>query len=220
MTKLTGDFEKAVKESSKVLAIRGQVLPSTLKKVTLVAEYQDGSIVEGEDLIPKKKHLIKRVYLKPQDPLPTPEAIKVIEEAEAIVIGPGSLYTSIIPNLLVKGITRAIVRSNSPRIYVCNVMTQSGETDGYTAFDHIQALLSHTHPYLIDHCILNTSTPPKHILSRYESEGAFPVFADSDKIRNLGIETIEDNIISTTNYVRHNPIKLAKIIMDLIFNKR
>lgn len=219
MTKLTGDFEKAIKESSKVLAIRGQVLPSTLKKITLVAEYQDGSIVEGEDSIPKKKHIIKRVYLKPEDPLPTPEAIKAIEEADAIVIGPGSLYTSIIPNLLVKGITRAIVRSNSPRIYVCNVMTQSGETDGYTGFDHLQALLSHTHPYLVDYCILNTSTPPKEILAKYESESAFPVFPDSERIKNLGIETIEDDVISTTNYVRHNPEKLAKIIIDLIFKR-
>ena len=219
MTKLTGDFEKAIKESSKVLAIRGQVLPATLKKVTLVAEYSDGTVVEGEDRIPKKKCPIKKVYLRPEDPPSTPEAIKAIEEAEAIVIGPGSLYTSIIPNLLVREITRAIVRSRSPRIYVCNVMTQSGETDGYTAFNHLQTLLSHSHSYIIDYCVLNTSIPPKQMLERYESEGAFPVIPDSERIKNLGIETIEGDFISTTNYVRHNSKKLAKIIIDLIFKR-
>jgi len=219
MTKLTGDFEKAVKESSKVLAIRGQVLPSTLKNVSLTAEYQDGSIVEGEAQIPKRGVPIKRVSLKPEDSPATPDAIKAIQEAETIVIGPGSLYTSIIPNLLVKEITRAIVRSKVPRIYVCNVMTQAGETDGYTAFDHLQTLLFHSHPYLTDYCILNTSTPPKHILAKYESEGAFPVFPDSERIKNLGIEIIEAEIISAANYVRHNPEKLAQIIINLVLKR-
>jgi len=219
MTQITGDFEKAIKESSKVLAIRGQVLPSTLKNVSLIAEYQDGSVVEGEARIPKKKVPIKRVYLKPEDSSATPEAIKAIKEADIIIIGPGSLYTSIIPNLLVKEITRVIVKTNVPRVYVCNVMTQHGETDGYTALNHLQAILNHSHPYIIDCCILNTSTPPKEVLAKYEEEDSFPVFPDSERIKNLGIKIIEDDIISTTDYVRHNPKRLAEIIINLISKK-
>lgn len=219
MTRITGDFEKAIKESSKVLAIRGQVLPSTLKNVSLIAEYQDGSVVEGEARIPKKEVPIKRVYLKPEDSSATPEAIKAIKEADIIIIGPGSLYTSIIPNLLVKEITRVIVRTNVPRVYVCNVMTQHGETDGYTALNHLQAILNHSHPYIIDYCILNISTPPKEVLVKYEEEDSFPVFPDSERIRNLGIKIIEDDIISTTDYVRHNPKRLAEIIINLISKK-
>ncbi|MCK5491660.1 MAG: YvcK family protein, partial [Candidatus Omnitrophica bacterium] len=152
MTQLTGDFKRAVEESSKVLAIRGKVLPSTLNKVSLVAEYEDGTVIEGEAKIPEKKAVIKKVYLKTNHSegdkriLPTPEVIEGIKNAEIIVIGPGSLYTSILPNLVIKEISDAIVKSDAIKIFVCNVMTQHGETDNYSVTRHLKALIEHTNP--------------------------------------------------------------------------
>ena len=146
MTRLTGDFEKAIRETSKVLALRGQVIPSTLNNVVLVAEHKDGSVTEGEDKIPKANKPIDKVFLRPAGSEATPEALRAIREADLIVLGPGSLYTSIIPNLLIKEITGAIAASRAMKVYVCNVMTQPGETDGYTASNHIKALIEHSHP--------------------------------------------------------------------------
>ncbi|MFZ5800628.1 MAG: gluconeogenesis factor YvcK family protein [Candidatus Omnitrophota bacterium] len=216
MTKLTGDFEKAVKESSKILAIRGRVIPATLNKVKLAAEFEDGSRVLGEAKIPKKNVPISQVYLTPEGSQPTRDALQAIQEAEIIVMGPGSLYTSVIPNLLVKGITEAIVASRVPKIYICNVMTQSGETDGYTAYDHVQALISHTHKDVINTCIVNIAKAPSELLERYEKEKSFPVKADSEKIRQMGYRVIEDEIISHTDFVRHDPDKLARIIVGTL----
>lgn len=218
MTKLTGDFEVAIKESSKVLAIRGQVIPSTLDNVALVAEYQDGTRTEGEAQIPKKNSLIKNVYLKPQDTTPTKEALRAIQEAEVIIFGPGSLYTSIIPNLLVRKIPEAIANSAAIKIYVCNVMTQAGETNGYTAFDHLQAIIKHTNPHIIDCCILNVAKIPKSLLGKYEEEKSFPVLADSRRIRELGYRVVEENLISAEDFVRHDATKLAKLIVNLLEN--
>lgn len=216
LSKVTGDFEKAIKESSKVLAIRGQVVPSTLHKVKLVAEHIDGTKTWGESKIPYRKTPIRRIYLNPTHCQPTEEALAAIYESEAIVLGPGSLYTSILPNLLVPGITEAIVRSRAIKIYVCNVMTQSGETDNFTAFDHLKALCEHTHPRIVDYCITNTAPVPHHLLDKYRQEDAFPVINDAYKIKELGYHVIEENVISTVNFVRHNPEKLARCIMDLI----
>ncbi|KPK42322.1 MAG: hypothetical protein AMJ78_02915 [Omnitrophica WOR_2 bacterium SM23_29] len=216
LSKITGDFEKAIKESSKVLAIRGQVVPSTLEKVALVAKRVDGTQTLGESTIPKVLSPIKKVYLSPAGCKPTAEAIQAIKDADAIVIGPGSLYTSIIPNLLVEGITEMILRSHAIKIYICNVMTQHGETDGYTSSDHVEAIIKHTHPTLIDYCVVNTSRVPQHLLSRYKEEEAYPVEADIKKIRSLGIAVVEGNVVNLENYVRHNPEKLAKIIISII----
>ncbi len=216
LSKITGDFEKAIKESSKVLAIRGQVVPSTLEKVVLVAKRADGTQTLGESTIPKVLSPIKKVYLNPAGCRPTAEAIQSIKEAEAIVIGPGSLYTSIIPNLLVEGITDAILRSQAIKIYICNVMTQHGETDGYTASDHLEAIIKHTHPTLIDYCIVNIAKVAEHLLLKYKEEYAYPVEADVKKIRSLGIAVVEGDIVNLENYVRHNPEKLARIIISII----
>lgn len=216
LSKITGDFEKAIKESSKVLAIRGQVVPSTLEKVTLVAKRADGTQTLGESTIPKVTSPIKKVYLSPSGCRPTAEAIQAIKEADAIIIGPGSLFTSIIPNLLVEGITDAILRSPAVKIYICNVMTQHGETDGYTASDHVEAIIKHTHPTLIDYCIVNTAKVPEELLLRYKEEEAYPVEPDIKKIRSLGIAVVEGDVVSLVNYVRHNPEKLAKIIVNII----
>ena len=220
MTKVTGDFEKAVKESSKVLAIRGQVVPSTLDNVALVAEYKDGSHIEGEDKIPKKKLPISRVYLSPQNASATKEALQAINEAEVIILGPGSLYTSIIPNLLIKGITDAIASSKALKIYVCNVMTQAGETDGYKASEHLGALLRHSRKDILDYCVVNTTTDvPKELLVKYEQQQSFPVAADSKKIKKLGCSVVEEDLISSTDYVRHDPDKLSKVVISLILSK-
>ncbi len=216
LSKITGDFEKAIKESSKVLAIRGQVVPSTLEKVMLVAKRADGTQTLGESEIPKVLSPIKKVYLNPAGCRPTAEAIQATKEADVIVIGPGSLYTSIIPNLLVEGITDAILTSRAIKIYICNVMTQHGETDGYTAADHIEAIIRHSHHALIDYCIVNTAKVPEHLLVRYREEKAYPVEPDVKKIRNLGIAVVEGNIVNLENYVRHDPEKLTKIIVNII----
>ena len=216
MTRLTGDFEKAIKETSKVLALRGQVIPSTLENVILVAEHKDGSITEGENKIPKARLPIKQVYLRPGQSPATPEALKAIEEAQIIVLGPGSLYTSIIPNLLIKEITDAIVASGAIKVYVCNVMTQPGETDNFTASEHIKILIRHSHPRIFDYCILNMGEIPPEVLKRYEQEGSFRVTNDTKVIAGMGYRTIEDDVVITEDVVRHDPAKLAKIILGFI----
>lgn len=215
MTKLTGDFEKAVKESSKVLAIRGQVIPSTLNKVTLVAEYKDGTSTEGEAKIPEKGCPIKNVYLKPADATATPEAIRAIAEAEVIVLGPGSLYTSILPNLLIKEITEAMAASSAPKIYVCNIMTQYGETDGYSAYDHLNAVVSHSKKRIVDYAIVNTADIPESLIAKYKDEKAFLIKNDAEKIRKAGFKVIEDRIVELGEVIRHDSYKLAQIIFSL-----
>jgi uncharacterized cofD-like protein len=217
MTRLTGDFEKAIKETSKVLALRGQVMPSTLDRVVLVAEHKDGTTTVGENNIPRTHHLIERVYLKPQKPQATPDALKAIKEAQVIVLGPGSLYTSIIPNLLINEITEAIVESDALKVYVCNVMTQPGETDGYSASEHLGALLAHSHPKVVDYSILNTATVPKGVLARYSQQGSHLVLNDRKKIEGMGYRVIEDDFVFVEDMlVRHDHLKLAKIIFGLI----
>lgn len=221
LTKVTGDFEAAIKASSKVLAIRGEVIPSTLANVSLVAEYKDGSIIQGEHRIPEKMVPITRVSLTPQDAAATQEAVRAINEAEVILLGPGSLYTSVIPNLLIKGITDAISKANVLKIYVCNVMTQSGETDGYKASDHIEALIRHSSKNILNHCVVNINTEaPQELLERYKKEQSFPVDADSQKIKQMGYSVVEGELISATDFLRHDSGKLAKIIINLILSKR
>lgn len=216
MTKVTGDFEKAIKESSKVLAIRGRVIPSTLDKVTLVADFKDGSVVEGETLIPKKKSPINKIYLKPLDVKATPEALEAISEAQVIILGPGSLYTSIIPNLLIKDIADSIALSQAVKVYVCNVMTQAGETEGYSAYDHLKTIIEHSSPKITDYCIVNNAHIPRELLERYKHDNSFPVIVDMPKIRHAGYRVIEDDIASVKDYVRHDSQKLARIILGLV----
>ena len=220
MTKITGDFERAVQASSKVLAIRGRVVPSTNTKVRLIAEHDDGSMTLGETKISKADVPIRRIYLEPTGCQPTTEALNAIREANAIVCGPGSLYTSIIPNLLVEKMVDAIVQSKALKIYVCNVMTQSRETYGYRASDHVRALVAHTNPGILQVCIVNTEPVPHHLLEKYRGEEAFPVELDVERIRELGYQVVADNIISTENYVRHDSEKIAKLIIQLIVGAR
>ncbi|MDD5432358.1 MAG: uridine diphosphate-N-acetylglucosamine-binding protein YvcK [Candidatus Omnitrophica bacterium] len=217
MTRLTGDFEKAIKETSKVLALRGQVIPSTLSNVNLVALHKDGSKTEGEEKIPKALKPIDKVYLNPANPQATPEAIKVINDAQLIILGPGSLYTSIIPNLLIKEISDAIAASSAIKVYVCNAMTQPGETDGFSASDHIKTLVTHSSPRIIDYCVVNTGEISQEILKRYAEQGSYLVVNDRKKIENMGYRVIEDDFgIVETDVVRHDPQKLARIVLGLI----
>lgn len=212
---ITGRFDLAVRNLSKVLAIRGQVLPATLSDVTLYAELTDGRVVKGESKIPLANGVIKRVYLKPSRCLPLAGALAAIAEADAIVLGPGSLYTSIIPNLLVKGIPEALARAQATKIYVCNVMTQPGETVGYTASAHLQAIINHTGK-LLDYVILNNGEILPRLLFRYRHEGAEPVKADISEIKRLGVKVVSRDFIYKTDVVRHHPDRLAGAILELV----
>lgn len=216
MTRLTGDFEKAIKETSKVLALRGQVIPSTLNNVVLVARHKDGSTTVGEAKIPKANSPIQSVSLNPAESLATPDALKAIEEAQMIILGPGSLYTSILPNLLIKDISSAIANSSAIKVYVCNVMTQPGETDGFSASDHIKDLVSHSHPRVIDYCLINTGEISIDTLRRYSGQNSYPVVNDRRKIENMGYRVIEDDFsVIEEGVIRHDPVKLARIIFGL-----
>lgn len=220
MTKITGDFERAVHASSKVLAIRGRVVPSTNMKVRLAAELDDGSVTLGETQISRADVPIRRIYLEPAGCQPTREALEAIREAQTVVLGPGSLYTSIIPNLLIEGMVDAIVQSKALKVYVCNVMTQSRETNGYRASDHVRALMAHASPGIVQVCIINTEPVPPTLLEKYRQEEAFPVDADVERIRELGYQVVADDLISTENYVRHDPDKLARLIIQLTMGSR
>ena len=221
MVQLTGgDFEKAVKESSKILAIRGKVVPSTVSNVHLVAEYIDGTITEGEAKIPRKNIKIKRLSLTPEDALPTSDALEAIKEADIIVLGPGSLYTSVIPNLIIQGMSEAIAQSSAYKIYVCNVMTQQGETDGFTASDHVKIIIEHANKDVINACIANNAHVPEEAQQRYKAEHSFPVKADAEKIRELGCKVIATDLLSVKDYVRHDSEKLTKALIDLIESQR
>lgn len=216
MTKITGDFERAIQASSKVLAIRGRVVPSTNTKVRLAAELEDGSVIVGESRISRAETPIRRIYLEPATCRPTAEALEAIREAQAIILGPGSLYTSIIPNLLVEGMVDAIVQSQALKIYVCNVMTQFRETAGYRASDHVRVLIEHANPGILQLCLVNTEPVPPMLLERYREEGAYPVEADVERIRELGYQVVAETLISTENYVRHDPERVARLIMHLV----
>ena len=215
MTELKGDFYQAVQELSKVLDIQGKVIPSTLSDVTLCAELEDGIIVRGETNITKSTGRVRRVFLSPQDCKALPEAIKSINEADIIIIGPGSLYTSIMPNLAVKDITTALKRTKAVTIYVCNVMTQPGETDEYTASDHAAKLIQVLGKKAIDYIVVNKRFPTRQ-LKKYEAKGQHPIRFDREELKKLGIRNVVvKDLIQERELVRHDPEKLAATIIDI-----
>src|SRR3989338_2051266 len=220
MLKVTGDFEKAIKESSKILAIRGRVVPSTLKIVTLVAQHKDGTVTAGESNISKGLSPIQRLLLKPEGCAAAEDALIAIRNADGIVIGPGSLYTSILPNLLIDELSDVLARSPAPKIYICNVMTQPHETDFHTTFDHVNAIIEHSKPDVLSHVIVNTGHIPQSIIDKYAKEEAYPVVLDLAKIKALGYTVIESDIITAKDIVRHNPRRLVKIIADVVNNAK
>ncbi|MBF0522619.1 MAG: YvcK family protein [Candidatus Omnitrophica bacterium] len=221
MVQITGgDFERAVKETSKVLAIRGKVVPSTVHNVHLVAEYMDGTRTEGEAKIPDRQSKIKRLSLTPEDVHPTQDALDAIDEADVIILGPGSLYTSIIPNLLIKGMSEAIAKANAFKIYICNVMTQRGETDGYSASEHLKVIIEHSNKHVVDACLINNAIPPEDALGRYKAEKSYPVKADIEKIEGMGYEVVATDLLGVTDYVRHDSTKLNASLIRLISSHR
>ncbi|HEY3423159.1 MAG TPA: gluconeogenesis factor YvcK family protein, partial [Negativicutes bacterium] len=209
--------EQALKASSKVLAVRGQVLPASTQKVRLVAEMTDGSVVEGESQIPLANKVIRRVSLVPQDAAPVKSALEALRDADAIILGPGSLYTSVLPNLLVKGIADALRETQAVKIYICNVMTQPGETDHYTASQHVKAILDHVGTGIIDYVVVNAQDVVEDVRTTYASQGAYPVVADVCEIEALGLKVVKANVISETNLVRHDPVKLSRTIISMVY---
>ncbi len=211
---ITGDMVNAVKESSNVLSIRGRVLPSTLDDMKLLAQMEDGSIVKGESNIPEAKGRIKRIYTDPINCKALDDVIVSIEEAELIILGPGSLYTSVIPNLLIKDIAKAISRSKAKKIYICNIMTQPGETDDFSVSDHIKTILEHAkEPNIIDAVLVNDNLPSE-LVDEYKKADSHPVVLDLENIKKLGVKVVtrkltEDN---TLNLVRHSPSRLSRAI--------
>lgn len=215
MTEMTGDFQIAVRAMSRILAVKGKVLPATLSDVTLYAEMQDGKVIYGEYAIPNARGIIKRVGLKPKDPPALDEAVMEIQRADGIVIGPGSLFTSVIPNLLVAGIRNAIRNSKVPKIYVCNVMTQPGETDGYTAFDHVKAIEEHA-GRLFTHVLVNTGFAPREVVDKYASEGRYPVWGNVEELKARGYITITGDYLAKGDLARHDPVRLGSSIISIV----
>lgn len=218
MTDITGDFVTAVRELSKVLAVRGQVLPAADVAVTLHAEMEDGSIVSGESKIPEAGKRIKRVFLDPANVEPLSEAVEAISQADAILIGPGSLYTSILPNLLVPKLAEAVCASEAIKIFICNVMTQPGETDNYTVSDHLKAVYDHIGTQLFDYVIVNNGEIPIQVQDKYAEKGAKPVQLDWDEVTGHGYKVIADTLVLFRTYLRHDADKLSQHIYQLVQN--
>ncbi|VXD15594.1 gluconeogenesis factor YvcK family protein [Planktothrix paucivesiculata] len=216
MCEIEGDLEQAIAASSKVLAIRGQVLPATLTDVNLWAKLADGRRIHGESSITEAKGKIVTIGCIPPNPPALPKAIQAILEADFIIIGPGSLYTSVIPNLLVPEIAAAIASQNVPRIYVCNIMTQPGETDGYSVSDHIKAIDKACGYQLFDAVLVQGTVPPANALIRYAKEDSHPVILDRDIVKQLGRRIVISNIMDVdqnTGYLRHDPYRLAPVLL-------
>jgi uncharacterized cofD-like protein len=220
MTQVTGSFKAAIEESSKVLAISGRVIPSSLENIRLRAEYEDGSIRDGEDKIPEEGKAIKLISLVPSDAKSNPEAIEAIREADIIIMGPGSLFTSIIPNLLINQLREEMSKKDAIKLYICNVMTQPGETDAFTAYDHVQALVTHAGKGIVNCCLVNSGRLEYQLLLKYAKEKSFPVILDREKIRKIGIAVFEAEVVSKSNYLRHDFSKTAQAVMDIYNNNK
>ena len=217
---VTGSFDEAVRSMGQVLAISGTVIPVTTTDVRLTATFENGAYVVGESNIfgfkKQQDCRIDHVELLPAHPKALPDALDAIAAADLILLGPGSLYTSIIPNLLVDGVAEAIAASDAQKIYVCNIMTQDGETEGYTAADHIEALLRHGREGLIDLCLANSAPIPKELAARYSAEDAELLRIDRERIASLGVALAEYPLLSSSGgYARHDPALLARAIMEL-----
>ena len=230
MTDIHGDFSTAVKVMSRILNVRGTVLPTTNDIATLNAVLSTGEIIRGESSITEAGGVIDHVYITPSRVKPNEDVLKAIEEADYIIMGPGSLYTSIIPNLVISKVSEKIRESNAKKIYVCNVMTQHGETDNYTVSDHIIAINKHVEENIFDLVIANSREFDDSILSKYHKEKQEPVKIDQDKIEELGIKLIKNHDVGIVdnNTIRHNADKVSELIYDyiiddkptMIYNKR
>ena len=213
LSHITGDFTRAVRVSSEVLAIRGRIFPSTNQLVSLEAALENGKRIAGESQIGATRARIRRVHLAPRKVKPLPEVLEAIAAADLILIGPGSLFTSIIPNLLVAGVAEAIEKSRAKRVYIANLMTQPGETLGYTLVDHVRAIRQHTGRKTIDYVVINDRPLAPDVLRRYKSEGAEPVAVDPAELQRMGLQCIFDHLLEVHGVVRHNSRRLASLLM-------
>ena len=211
---ITGDMVRAVKESSNVLSIRGRVLPSTLDDMKLVAEMEDGRIIHGESNIPEAHGKIKRLFTDPKNCKALDDVITAIREAELIILGPGSLFTSVIPNLLIPEISHEIAKSKAKKIYVCNIMTQPGETDGFSVSDHVNALIRHAGSKKIVDTVLVNDFMPSNLAQKYQMSGSYPVKVDFDNLKKLGIKVFSRKLIEDNKegFVRHSSNRVARAI--------
>lgn len=221
MNDLYGDFAESIKQSQNILNITGKVLPVTLEEIQICAELEDGTVIENRNKIPEvvnsKVSKINRVYITPSNCKPAVGVIEAIQEADAIIIGPGSLYTNIIPNLLVKGVAKAIRDSKAFKIYISNIMTEPGQTDNYSLSDHIKAINEHAGKGVIDYCIYDTGEIIPEFIRKYNMEGAEPLEQDISKAKVEGVNLMQRNLSYIDgNYIRHNPDAVAASIIQLI----
>jgi uncharacterized cofD-like protein len=214
LTNSMGDFPKAVQVSAEVLAIRGQIFPATAQNVTLEAILEDGMIVAGETNISRSRKRIARVRLVPRRVRPLPEALRALREADLILVGPGSLYTSLIPNLLVQEVTDAIANSKATRVYIANLMTQPGETQHYSVADHVRAIYEHTQCPIFDLAIVNQRAVSARLLRRYRAEGAEPVVPSTEALASMDIRYVMGDFLQQDGVVRHDAGRLAKIVLN------
>lgn len=221
MTSITGDFVSGIKEISRVLNIRGRVLPSANQGVILSAKMKDGTIVQGESKIPLAKKEIDYVFLNTPDVKALPESVEAILEADLIIMGPGSLYTSIIPNLLVPEIQEAVCHAPGKKVYICNVMTQHGETTNFTASDHVKALLKHVDcNHLLDMIVVNEADIPMNVLRRYTEKGAVPVVCDLEQLQQYAPVVIHDHFVKFDEpFIRHDAKKISRLLVNKIREK-
>ena len=220
MAEAEGGMEEGLSATSQILKVRGRVIPSTLEDIQLQAEMSDGTIISGESKIPEARKRIRRMLMKPANASASKGAVEAILKSDVLIFGPGSLYTSVIPNLLVEEIREAILKSDAVKIYVCNVMTQPGETDGYGALEHVRALIDHMGKQFLDYVIVNDQKITTEQLKQYYAEGSMPVTPDVEKIRKLGITVVPASLISKDDFVRHDPRKLARALIMLIYRLR
>ena len=215
LTEITGDFGQAIQLASKILATRGRIYPVTTANATLVARMDDGSLVRGETNITASRKRIAELMLDPPDAAPLPETLEAIERADLITVGPGSLYTSLITNLLVQGMPAALVQARGVRVYICNLMTQANESLGLTASQHIERIYEHTRAPIFDYALINTAAFSPETLARYAAEGASPIVADLDRIEALGVRAIAGNFASEESVVRHDAGRVTGALLAL-----
>ena len=215
LTHLTGDFAQAVRTSSEILAIRGSILPATAQNVMLTAELVTGAIVRGETRISRSRSRIRRIRLDPEVCMPLAETLEAIEQADLITLGPGSLFTSIVPNLLVQGIPEALARSRAIKACFVNIMWQPGETIDFRASDHIAAIANHAGENFIDVAIVNTTAISEPLRQKYEEQRSRPVVNDTARIEEMGIEVIGADLLSEGEKIRHKPEMAAEIAIAL-----
>lgn len=215
LTEITGDFSHAIQLASKILATRGKIYPVTTANATLIARMDDGSLVRGETNITASRLRIAELMIDPPDAAALPETIEAIERADLITVGPGSLYTSLITNLLVNGIPDALVYAKGLRVYVCNLMTQANESLGLSASEHIQRIYEHTGAPVFDYALVNTAPFSPQTLARYAAESASPIEADIERIESMGIRCIAGDFASEGNVVRHAAARVTGALLAL-----